>query len=1070
MDMPAPPPAGDTLLDGDVVAAEEPVAAAPPVVAVVLTEGRPGLEATLQSLAAQEYPALSLLVLDRGAPDDPTPRIAGVAPRAFVKRLDGPLGFASAANDVLVTVEGATFLLFCSDDVVLEQAAVRVLVEEAYRSNAAIVGPKIVDRDRPEVLLEVGLAVDHYGVPYSGLEQGEIDQEQHDAVRDVFFVSSAAMLVRADLFEELGGFDPATEPGAHDLDLCWRARLAGARVLVAPDARVGHPGQGVGNRRIPTVADEGARNRARIRVLLKSYSALALVWVVPAAFLLNVGEAIALAATRRFGRARGVLGAWWANLRDLRDVMRARRQAQSQRRVGDHDVRELMVRGSARVRTFFAVRLHAAARLQDVSVRTRAAVDEARGRVFRAETLVFAALLGVILFGSRNLVSDRVPVVGTFLPWPGVGSLFGELTSAWRHAGLGSDAAAAPALAVMTALGTALLGDTDVARMLMVVGALPLGAFGVYRVCRPLAASAWPAVAGAVAYGVNPLARNAIARGRLGPLVFYALAPFLLGSLLRAISAAGAGRETDRADDSVEGAPPADGTVRRPVAVLVGLGALATAFWPPAVLFGLLAGLAFLVAVPMVGGARLAGRTLLVAALGAVGSVVLLLPWIVGVVGAGGDAMGLLPRAPVDLSDVLRFRTGPAGAGFLPWGLLVAATLPLALATGPRLAWAARAWTMAVVSFALAWLPGRLDADLPVPVTDGVLVPAALGLALAVGLGVAAFVADLRRFLFGWRQLAAVVGAFGLALPILGLVPDTVSGRWRMPSRDWSQALSWMPSERAHGSFRVLWLGDTDVLPLDVRAAPGIGYGLSRNGTGDSRELFPPSDGEGDAVLEEAIGLVGEARTARFGHLLAPMGVRYVALVKRAGPGGGAVSTAGPRFERALAEQLDLAVVQSERGVLLYENEAWAASRSVVPEDRAGRVPTGDTGDPVAAAVATSIVGAEPMSGPVGASKPAGPGLVLWGEHHDPRWTARADGETLDQQLTFGWANGFTLPAEGSVSISYRAGILPRLALIYEVLAWCAVAVLWWRARRSAGAARTSRRAAGSPAATGAAR
>ena len=62
------------------------------------------------------------------------------------------------------------------------------MVEEAYRSNAGIVGPKLVDYDHPDVLLEVGMAVDHYGVPFSGIEPGEVDQEQHDAVRDVFFV------------------------------------------------------------------------------------------------------------------------------------------------------------------------------------------------------------------------------------------------------------------------------------------------------------------------------------------------------------------------------------------------------------------------------------------------------------------------------------------------------------------------------------------------------------------------------------------------------------------------------------------------------------------------------------------------------------------------------------------------------------------------------------------------------------------------------------------------------------------------------------------------------------------
>jgi len=229
----------EELPDEEEFADEGPVA--PPVVAVMVTsDPGPWLEDALASLAAQEYPALSVLVLDNGSAEDPTGRIAAAMPRAFVRRLENNVGFAAAANDAMATIEGATFLCFCHDDVVLEPDAVRIMVEEAYRSNAAVVGPKLVDYDHPEVLLEVGMVIDHYGVPFSGIEPGELDQEQHDAVRDVFFVSSAAMLVRADLFHSLGGFDPDTFPGADDVDLCWRARLVGARVLVAPDARPCH--------------------------------------------------------------------------------------------------------------------------------------------------------------------------------------------------------------------------------------------------------------------------------------------------------------------------------------------------------------------------------------------------------------------------------------------------------------------------------------------------------------------------------------------------------------------------------------------------------------------------------------------------------------------------------------------------------------------------------------------------------------------------------------------------------------------------------------------------------------
>ena len=64
--------------------------------------------------------------------------------------------------------------------------------------------------------------------------------------------------------------------------------------------------------------------------------------------------------------------------------------------------------------------------------------------------------------------------------------------------------------------------------------------------------------------------------------------------------------------------------------------------------------------------------------------------------------------------------------------------------------------------------PSRLDVHAPVPAPEGVLVPAALGLALAAGLGVAAFLEDLRTFHFGWRQFAAVAAAVGIALPVIG--------------------------------------------------------------------------------------------------------------------------------------------------------------------------------------------------------------------------------------------------------------------------------------------------------------
>src|SRR5205807_5595242 len=99
---------------------------------------------------------------------------------------------------------------------------------------------------------------------------GELDQEQHDAVRDVFAVPDVCLLVRADLFATLGGFDPLMTQHGDDVDLCWRAQLAGARVLVAPAARVRHL-EALARRR-PVEADRRARYEARnrLRAVLKN--------------------------------------------------------------------------------------------------------------------------------------------------------------------------------------------------------------------------------------------------------------------------------------------------------------------------------------------------------------------------------------------------------------------------------------------------------------------------------------------------------------------------------------------------------------------------------------------------------------------------------------------------------------------------------------------------------------------------------------------------------------------------------------------------------------------------------
>jgi GT2 family glycosyltransferase len=315
---------------------------APPVVAVVVVH-RPGpwFAETLDSLAHQDYPNLNTLFLLAGEPvdaegNDLTRLITSRLPDAFVRHLGANPGFGAAANEVLRLVEGDNgFFCICHDDVALEPDAIRYLVEELYRSNAGIVGPKLVSWDDPFVLQHVGLGLDRFGEVDPITEPGEYDQEQHDAVRDVFVLPSACMLVRADLFRTLGGFD-----------LCWRAHLSGARVVVAPQARVRHREELTVRR--PDLHHESLRARHRMRAVATLTGAARLPLRSVELVLLTLVELVVGLFTARLGEA-------WASLRALLGlvprtpaIVARRSVVAKQRLVDDNEILRLQTRGSAR--------------------------------------------------------------------------------------------------------------------------------------------------------------------------------------------------------------------------------------------------------------------------------------------------------------------------------------------------------------------------------------------------------------------------------------------------------------------------------------------------------------------------------------------------------------------------------------------------------------------------------------------------------------------------------------------------------------------------------------------------
>ncbi|MFZ0157381.1 MAG: glycosyltransferase, partial [Kineosporiaceae bacterium] len=116
------------------------------------------------------------------------------------------------------------------------EALERLLVAVETAPSVAVAGCKQVEWGDEQRLLDVGITTSRLGAVITGLDRGELDQGQHDSRSDVLAVRTAGMLVRRDVWQQLGGPDPALTGARDDLELCRRVHLAGHRVVVVPGA------------------------------------------------------------------------------------------------------------------------------------------------------------------------------------------------------------------------------------------------------------------------------------------------------------------------------------------------------------------------------------------------------------------------------------------------------------------------------------------------------------------------------------------------------------------------------------------------------------------------------------------------------------------------------------------------------------------------------------------------------------------------------------------------------------------------------------------------------------------
>jgi GT2 family glycosyltransferase len=296
---------------------------------VVAYRAGEGLTRLLDSLTAEDG-LHEVIVVDNGGGG---PEIEEGRTREGVRVLDagGNLGFAAGCNLGAAATEGEV-LVFLNPDTVVAPGAIAQLARTLEDERIGIVMARLRLLDRPELLNSRGLELHVTGLSWAG-GYGE-EAASVDELRDVAAASGTAMAVRADTFRELGGFTDELFMYQEDLLLGWKARLAGLRVVVDPEADVYHDYEYGRN-----VAKHYLLERNRLVFLLSTYSGRLLALLSP----VLVATELAMAAhAAREGWLREKLRGWAWVVSHARWLARERRATQGARRVPDRELAGLL--------------------------------------------------------------------------------------------------------------------------------------------------------------------------------------------------------------------------------------------------------------------------------------------------------------------------------------------------------------------------------------------------------------------------------------------------------------------------------------------------------------------------------------------------------------------------------------------------------------------------------------------------------------------------------------------------------------------------------------------------------
>lgn len=300
---------------------------------IINARGTQRLEKCLKSLKQTSYPNFEAIIVDC-LTDNLLMWMREFFPKAKVIHYNKDIG-ASASHNVAKQVIDvrSKYLAFLDNDAYVTKNWLTELLKVMEKNEKiGMAQAKLVLLKDPRLLDHSGMAIDVLGAWYT---TRDLKTNEFKEVFEIFAASSAACIVRRDVFDEAGGFDPDYFIYDDDTDFSFRVRLLGYKIVYVPSAIVFHEGE---TARFLNTKKLYHGTKNRMCTMLKNYELKNVWWRFCLCATLTLLAGIGLALGKRIDEAKAIFKGVVYPIVNIRKIWVKRMLIQHKRRIRDSEL------------------------------------------------------------------------------------------------------------------------------------------------------------------------------------------------------------------------------------------------------------------------------------------------------------------------------------------------------------------------------------------------------------------------------------------------------------------------------------------------------------------------------------------------------------------------------------------------------------------------------------------------------------------------------------------------------------------------------------------------------------